>query len=317
VTRAMPRAASALLVALLLARSVSAQPAPAPATATLSDQLAAKFQQTLDDLARTSAGVVGVSVVDLTSGRRWDVNGATVFPQGSAIKVSLLIELFRRADAKELALTDRVTMTAADRTGGSSLLQYFSDGGSALSLHDLTVPMIVLSDNTATNMLIDAVGLPKVNATMAAMGLGNTRFRRKMIRPAEQVHNENISTPREAADLMARLARCDLPLTKASCGEVTRLLELPKGGSFREAIPAAVPVAWKPGSLDGVSTAWGLVKVDGAPYAIAVMVTFGDATAADVVRTVSGAAYHHFAQVAGATALGARVPPALLKKPGR
>ena len=314
-TRALHRAASALLVALLLARAAVAQ--PAPAAATLRDQLAAKFQQSLDDLARTSTGVVGVSVVDLTSNRRWDVNGTTVFPQGSAIKVSLLIELFRRADAKELALTDRVTLTAADRTGGSSLLQYFSDGGSALSLHDLTVPMIVLSDNTATNMLIDAVGLAKVNATMASLGLANTKFRRKMIRPAEQVNNENISTPREAADLMARLSRCDVPLTPASCAEVTRLLELPKGGSFREAIPASVPVAWKPGSLDGVSTAWGLVKVDGAPYAIAVMVTYGDATAAGVVRSVSAAAYRHFAQVAGATALGARVPPALIKQRGR
>ncbi len=313
----MPRTASAVLVALLLAGPAAAQLAPSASAGTLGDQLAAKFQQTLDGLARTSPGVVGVSVVDLTSGRRWDVNGATVFPQGSAIKVSLLIELFRRADAKELALTDRVTLTAADRTGGSSLLQYFSDGGSALSLHDLTVPMVVLSDNTATNMLIDAVGLPKVNATMAALGLPNTKFRRKMIRPAEQVANENISTPREAVDLMARLARCDLPLTAASCAEVTRLLELPKGGSFREAIPASVSVAWKPGSLDGVSTAWGIVKVDGAPYAMAVMVTYGDATAADVVRAVSAAAYHHFTQVAGATALGARVPPGLLKKPGR
>jgi beta-lactamase class A len=241
---------AAVVTALLLAGSAAAQPS-------LADQLAAKFQQRLDTIAREATGVVGASVIDLTSGRRWDVNGTTVFPQGSAIKVSLLLELFRRADAKQLALTDRVTLTAADRTGGSSLLQYFSDGGSAFSLHDLTVPMLVLSDNTATNMLIDAVGLDKVNATMAALGLPNTRFRRKMIRPEEQVNgNENISTPREAADLMARLARCDVPLTTASCAEVTRLLELPKGGAFREPIPAAVPVAWKPGSLDGVSTAW-------------------------------------------------------------
>ena len=95
-----------------------------------------------------------------------------MFPQGSAIKVPLLLELFRRADAKELALTDGVTLTAADRTGGSSLLQYFSDGGSALSLHDLAVPMIVLSDNTATNMLVDAVGLDTVNADDGGHGAG-------------------------------------------------------------------------------------------------------------------------------------------------
>ena len=301
---------AAVATALLLTGSAAAQPS-------LADQLATKFQQRLDTIAREATGVVGLSVIDLTSGRRWDVNGTTVFPQGSAIKVSLLLELFRRADAKELALADRVTLTAADRTGGSSLLQYFSSGGSAFSLHDLTVPMLVLSDNTATNMLIDAVGLDKVNATMAALGLPNTRFRRKMIRPEEQVNgNENISTPREAADLMARLSRCDVPLTKASCAEVTRLLELPKSGAFREPIPAAVPVAWKPGSLDGVSTAWGIVRLDGAPYAVAVMVTYGNAGAAEVVRQVSAAAYGHFTLVAGATSLGARVPPTFIRRPG-
>ncbi len=297
--------------------AVSAAPAVS-AQGSLGDQLDTKFQRTLDHLAETEAGVVGVSVVDLGSGRRWDVNGTTVFPQGSAIKIPLLIELFRRADARELALGDRVTLTAADRTGGSSLLQYFADGGSAFSLHDLAVPMVVLSDNTATNMLIDAVGLDRVNATMARLGFPNTLFRRKMIRPEDQAGGrENVSTPREAADLMARLSRCDVPLTPASCAEVVRLLELPKGGTFRAPIPAAVAVAWKPGSLDGVSTAWGIVKLAGAPYAMAVMVTYGDGSAADVVGRISAAAYAHFAQRAGATDLGARVPPGVIRKPGR
>ncbi|MEP7116025.1 MAG: serine hydrolase [Acidobacteriota bacterium] len=308
-----------LLAVFLFGPAASAQTPPAPATpAALGDEFALKFQRTLDELAQSAQGVVGISVVDLTAGRRWDVNGTAVFPQGSAIKVPLLIELFRRADAKELTLTERITLTAADRTGGSSLLQYFSDGGSALSLHDLTVPMVVLSDNTATNMLIDKVGMDKVNATMAAMGLPNTKLRRKMIRQDEQAKgNENISTPREAVDVMARLSRCDVPLSAASCAEVVRLLELPKDGAFRDPIPAEIEVAWKPGSLDGVSTAWGIVKVPGAPYAVAVMATFGDAHVDEVVRRVSAATYAHFTQLAGATPFGARIAPSLLKKPGR
>jgi beta-lactamase class A len=295
---------------LALAVPVIAQPS-------LSDQIAAKFQRTLDDLAAAAPGVVGIGVIDLTSGRRFDVNGTVVFPQGSAIKIPLLLELFRRADAKELALTDRVTLTARDRTGGSSMLQYFSDGGSAFSLHDLTVPMLLLSDNTATNMLIDAVGMERVTATMATMGLPNTKLRRKMIRQDEQVKgNENVSTPREAADLMARFATCQVPLTPASCAEVVRLLELPKGGPFREPIPANVPVAWKPGGLDGVSTAWGLVRLPGAPYAVSIMVTYGTADVGTVVRDISRAVYTHFTQVAGSTELGVRVAPSLIKPKG-
>lgn len=306
----------ALAVAAVVAATVAV--APLRAQPTLTDQLAAKFQRTLDTLAAAAPGVVGIGVVDLTSGRRYDVNGAVVFPQGSAIKIPLLLELFRRADAKELALTDRVTLTAKDRTGGSSIMQYFSDGGSALSLYDLTVPMLLLSDNTATNMLIDAVGMDKVNVTMASMGLPNTKLRRKMIRQEEQVKgNENVSTPREAVDLMARFASCQVPLTPTSCAEVVRLLELPKGGAFREPIPATVPVAWKPGGLDGVSTAWGLVRLPGAPYAVSIMVTYGTANTDAVVRDLSRAVYTHFTQVAGTTELGVRVAPSLIKPKGR
>ena len=106
------------------------------------------------------------------------------------------------------------------------------------------------------------------------------------------------------------------PFTPASCAEVRRLLELPKGGEFRQPIPSTVRVAWKPGSLEGVSTAWGLVDLPGAPYAVAVMVNFGDARPGTVVGAVSAAVYTHFTQVAGATPYGTRVDPALVKKPG-
>lgn len=302
---------AALAVAVVTA-AVDAQ-SPPPARA----QLAAKLQTALDRLAADAVGVVGIGVVDLTTRERWGVNETLVFAQGSAIKIPLVVELFRRADAKELALTDRRTLTAADRTGGSSLLQYFSDGGSAFSLHDLAVPTIVQSDNTATNMLIDAVGMDHVNRTMAAIGFPQTRLQRKMIRPEASARGEeNVSTPREAVDLMARLARCDLPLSAASCAEVRRLLELPKGGEFRQPIPAAVRVAWKPGGLEGVSTAWGVVELPGAPYAVAVMVNYGDGRAGEVVRAVSAAVYQHFALVAGVTPYGTRVDPSLVRKPG-
>ena len=257
-------------------------------------------------------------MVDLTSGERWAVNDTLVLAQGSAIKIPLLIELFRRADHGELTLTDRKTLTAADRTGGSSLLQYLSDGGSAFSLHDLAVPMIVQSDNTATNMLIDAVGMDKVNATMATLGFPQTKLQRKMIRPEASARGEeNVSTAREAVDLMARLSRCDLPLTPASCAEVRRLLELPKGGEFRQPIPERRAGGVEAGRARGrVALPGGWSTLPGAPYAVSVMVNYGNAQAGETVRAVSDAVFRHFALVAGATPFGTRVDPALLKKPG-
>lgn len=275
----------------------------------LRQQLAEKFQKELTSIAEKADGVVGIEVVDVTDGQRFGVNDSAVFPQGSAIKVPILIELFRRADAGELKLTDRLPVTAANQAGGSGLLQNFAAGTSELSLHDLAVAMIVLSDNTATNVLIDRLSMNGVTKTMESLGTPHTKLQRKMIRPQESAKgNENLSTPGEAAALMTRIAKCDLPMSAASCAELTKILEIPKDGAFREPIPDSVPVAWKPGDLEGVETAWGLVRVPGRPYAIAVMVNYGPADINSTIRAASAAAYRYFSQLARTTEYGTRVP---------
>jgi beta-lactamase class A len=299
----------ALVIPALAASSSPAQPA-------LRAQHAQKFNEELQRIAAEAEGVVGITVVDVTSGERFGVNDSQVFAQGSAIKIPILIELYRRADAGDLRLDERLPLRAADRTGGSGLLQHFADGESELSLRDLAIPMIVLSDNTATNMLIDRLGMERITRTMADLGAPATRVRRKMIRPEESVKgNENVSTPREAADLMLRIARCEIPVSGTSCAEIVRILEIPKEGAFREPIPPAVPVAWKPGGLEGVQTAWGLVRLPGRPYAIAVMVNYGGAEMGATVREVSGAAYRYFSRIARATEFGTRVPLEHISKP--
>src|SRR5262245_16439612 len=263
------------LLAILAMLAIQTQAAPAQPPAHR-DQLAAKFRTDLERLATVAAGVVGISVIDLSSGQRFDVNESQIFPQGSAIKIPILIELFRRADRGELKLTDRLPVQRNNQVGGSGLLQYFSDGGSELSLHDLAVAMIVLSDNSATNILIDRLGMDRVSRTMAELGAPRTKLQRKMIRPEESAKgNENLSTPTEAADLMVRIARCQLPVAAASCASIKSILEIPKSGAFRDAIPTSVAVAWKPGGIEGAQTAWGLVDVPGAPYAIAIMINYG------------------------------------------
>ena len=304
-----------LAILAMLAMPAQAQPAsPAPAHR---DQLATKFRTDLQRLATAASGVVGISVIDLSSGQRYDVNESLIFPQGSAIKIPILIELFRRVERGELKLADRLPVQRNNQVGGSGLLQYFSDGGSELSLHDLAVAMIVLSDNSATNVLIDRLGMEGVSGTMAEMGARQTKLQRKMIRPEESARgNENLSTPKEAADLMARIARCDLPVSAASCARIRAILEIPKSGAFRDAIPASVPVAWKPGGIEGAQTAWGLVNVPGGPYAIAIMINYGvdDAEMERPIREISSAAYKYFTQVARSTPYGTRVPLEYIKK---
>jgi beta-lactamase class A len=297
----------------MLAMPSQAPPAPSPPAHR--EQLAAKLRSDLQRLATAAPGVVGISVVDLSSGQRFGVNEGLVFPQGSAIKIPILIELYRRADLGELKRADRLPVRRDNQVGGSGLLQYFSDGDSEMSLHDLAVAMIVLSDNSATNILIDRLGMDRVSRTMAELGAAQTKLQRKMIRPEESAKgHENLSTPAEAADVMVRIARCQLPMAAASCASIKSILEIPKAGAFREPIPASVRVAWKPGGIEGVQTAWGLVDVPGAPYAIAIMINYGPDDLDPPIRDISSAVYKYFAQVARTTPHGTRVPLEYIKK---
>ena len=272
--------------------------------------LAEKMRADLRRIADETRGVVGAQVVDLATGERIGVNDTLVFPQGSAIKIPLLIELFRQDAAGQLPMTTRVPIRKADRTGGSGLLLNLGDGTSELSLGDLAMFMVTVSDNTATNLLIDRVGMEKVNATMREMGLAAVKLQRKMIRPKDSAAgNENIATPAAAATVMAKIARCELPMPKERCAELRRLLEIPKGGPIEASVPEGVRVAWKPGDIEGVNTAWGLVDLPGRPYVVVGMVNYSDADdAMRALRRIADAAYGYFHVLARSTPYGARVP---------
>jgi beta-lactamase class A len=269
-------------------------------------------EKLLRELTRISAsfdGVMGVEVVDLTDSSRIGVNENLVFPQGSAIKIPLLLELFRRADRTPALLGTRRSITKATRTGGSGVLQFFSDGGSELSNEDLAVLMITLSDNGATNLLIDALGMDSVNRTMASLGLKQTKLQRRMITPASSMRGEeNISTPAEAAEVMARLSRCDLPMSKSSCARMREMLELPKDEAVRSVIPEEIRVASKPGGIVGVSTSWALVELPDRPFVITVMTNYGGGDGGAAIREAATAAFEYFRRLQRVTPYGTRVP---------
>ena len=131
-----------------------------------------------------------------------------------------------------------------------------------------------------------------------------------MIRPRESaLGNENLATPSQAAELMRRIATCELPISKAHCAEVRRILEIPKPGEFPSSVPGSVAVAWKPGTVEWVETSWGLFALPGNPYVLTVMVNYSDELPAQkTIRAVADAAYEYFRRVARTTPFGVRVP---------
>lgn len=223
-----------------------------------------RFEQTLD-------GVLGVAVIDLASGRSISLNGDAVFPQASVIKIPILAELFRASQEGKLQLDQRVTLTTADIVGGSGRLQRRLPGEPVtLTLRELAAEMIEFSDNTATNKLIAILGMDAVNANLARLGLQRTRLARIMLDSAAAARDqENLSTPLEMARLLEMIYRRKLP----GSGEMIGILQTVEAG-FRSVAPSDIPVASKPGSLNGVKNEAGIIFLPRRPFALAVMSSF-------------------------------------------
>jgi beta-lactamase class A len=312
------RRPSTIRASIILALFLAASTLAAGAARAQTEHRAILKEKLVRELTRISDsfdGVMGVEVVDLTDSSRIGVNENLVFPQGSAIKIPILLELFRRADRTPALLGTRRSITKDTRTGGSGVLQFFSDGGSELSNEDLAVLMITLSDNGATNLLIDALGMDSVNRTMASLGLKQTKLQRRMITPASSMRGEeNISTPAEAAEVMTRLWRCDLPMSKSSCARAREMLELPKDEAVRSVIPDDIPVASKPGGIVGVSTSWALVELPDRPFVITVMTNYGGGDGGAAIREAATAAFEYFKRLQRVTPYGTRVPSSVYDK---
>ena len=269
-----------------------------------------KLARDLRAIAEAYDGVLAAQIVDLTDSTRVAVNENLVLPQGSAIKIPILIELLAESDKSPTLLAERHGVTAAEQVGGSGVAQFFIPEASSLSLGDLATLMIALSDNTATNILIERLGMAKVNATLALLDAPHTLLQRLMIHQPEMVRGqENLSTAAEAASIMQRIASCHLPMSSASCARLTQILELPKDEPVRSVVPAEVRVASKPGDLTGVATSWAYVELPGRPFVVTVMTSWGDTEKGhDAIKQIARLALDYFTRLSGATPYGARVP---------
>lgn len=137
----------------------------------------------IDDVAARFSGRFALYAEHLGTGETLTRDPDAVFHSASTIKLAILIALYRRVAAGDLTLEQSVTIRAENRTGGSGVLAALGPDVH-LSLYDLAVLMTIVSDNTATNECIDAVGIDYVNAMLDELGLLDLRLYRK-VRPPE------------------------------------------------------------------------------------------------------------------------------------
>ena len=128
------------------------------------------LQHSLERISQSVSADWGIYVKSLDTGEEIAINADRVMDTMSVIKVPLLVDAFRQADAGKLNPDDRITMTTADKRFGTGVLRTLNDGLN-LSVHDALTLMVIQSDNTATDMIFARVGGPAhVNDTMRQLG---------------------------------------------------------------------------------------------------------------------------------------------------
>jgi len=263
------------------------------------DILKQKTEKDLQTIMASSPSLTGLMVLDLSSGESISINENIVFSQASAIKIPILMEVYKQAHEKKFALSDIRPLLPSNTVAGSGILNVMVDPVN-LSIRNLCVLMIGLSDNSATNTLIDLVGLKNVSATMQSLGFGNTRLQRKMIdQPASLRNDENISTPAEAVGIM-RLLHEGKFIDKANSEEILSILKNnPIANSkIAEGLPENLKIAFKPGGMGGVSTEWAIVYLPNRPYAIAIMENYKtSATPSGVISALSKRVFDYFSML--------------------
>lgn len=259
-------------------------------------------------------GVAGVCVQDLTHSHRVAVNADTVFPTASTIKIQILAQLLRRAEAGEVNLGRKVAITGEVKTPGSGILSYLDDV-EELTVRDIAVLMILVSDNTATNLCIDWATFDGTNALIRECGLSKTMLRRKMLDTEAIVRgDENVSTPAEMVRFLELLHRAE-GMSPYVCGEALTIMRKPKRSYLAPGLPEGTALAHKTGAMPHVCNDVGIVYLPNRPYAIAVMTSYGMTTSAAQEQFIAGigqTVHEQMAMLDGVSTYGQGVPPELL-----
>ncbi len=268
-----------------------------------------KFSSQLHTIADTSNCIVGVAIKDLVTGEKFLINENEIFPQASAIKIHILAELYRQAAEKKLSLTDVVPLSSAFKVGGSGILNSL-DNNVSMSLRDYAVLMIVLSDNSATNLLIDKVGMDNVNASLEKIGAAHTKLQRVMMDyKAAAEGKENISTPADVMMVLEKMHAGEI-VNKAACDDMLSIMRIDKDTPMRQGIPANVQIADKSGDIEGVRCDVGIVYVPNHPFILCVMTKLlqEDSEGEKIITAVSRLAFNYFERIADSNEYGRRVP---------
>jgi beta-lactamase class A len=240
-----------------------------------SDSLEAR----LAPLAKAHKGKVAIAVKHLGTGESYFLNADAVMPTASLIKLPVMMEVYLQADEGKLKLTEILTLRDEDKVPGSGVLTDNFSAGATFSLRDAVRLMIALSDNTATNLVLDKVSIGAVNKRMDAFGYPNTRINAKVFRGSTtsvdpertKKYGLGSTTAREMIGLLEDLDRGKHFRSLLKQMMLGHLKKCDDKDKFSRYLPADTILAHKTGSVSDARTDAGILYLESGPVALCVL----------------------------------------------
>ncbi|OLP20165.1 hypothetical protein BST81_01660 [Leptolyngbya sp. 'hensonii'] len=273
--------------------TVSSPIVSTPVELKLGEELTALKTEVQALTAQNSGLTAGVFFVDLDTGAYIDLNGDSTFSAASMIKVPILVAFLQDVDAGKIRLDEMLTMRPDLIGSGSGVIQYRTPGTQFTAL-EIATKMIVISDNTATNMLIDRLGgIAALNQRFQSWGLTGTLVYNLL----PDLEGTNVTRPKELATLMFRVSQGDL----LSIRSRDRMLDIMRRTETDTLLPRGLDdnatISHKTGDIGSMVGDVGVIDApNGKRYVAVAMVKrpHNDSRAQEMIRRISRAAYQAY-----------------------
>ena len=239
------------------------------ANASASDPRFEQLGESIQKLCDQHDGTVAIAIEFIESGHTIFINEDQVMPTASLIKLAVMHEAYDQANSDTLDLSKKIILKEEDKVPGSGILSNHFSEGLTLSLHDAIHLMITYSDNTATNLVLDQVGLQQVCDGMAKMGLAETRINAKVYRGSStsispersELYGLGSTTAKETLSLLKQIYQKNAVSKSASEAMLSHLFTCDDDTKLAAGFPTGTPFAHKTGAISHARCDAGIVEV--------------------------------------------------------
>ncbi len=237
------------------------------------------LESRLAPLAKAHKGKVAIAVKNLKTGEGYYLNADEPMMTASLVKLAVMAEVYQEVEEGKVKLTDMVTLKKEDKVPGSGILTNHFSEGATFPLVDAVHLMIVYSDNTATNLVLDKIGVASTGKRMEAWGLPNTSIYAKVFKRStssidlkkSERFGLGSTTAREMITLLEKIDAGKIVTPEACKAMLEHLKKCEDKDKMPRFLPSKVVVAHKTGSLDDARTDAGILYLPNGPVAVCVL----------------------------------------------